>query len=968
MRVEVLGPVQVRTGDEVVAIPRRTERALLAVLALRAGNVIGVETLTEALWGEDPPPTATRSLRSHLSRLRAHLGSDIARPESGGYLLDLPEESTDVGALRILVQDAGTARANGDLGAARGLLAEAEALWRGQPLTDLAEGPARTTELEWLRALWRQAQEGRLSLDLELGDPDRVCDEARAIVAEDPLREGAWRLLILALYRSGRQVDALHAYRDLVTLLADELGADPSPELQRLHWQVLRQDPQLDPSPPPPPLVAPAAVTSFVGRAGQVEAVAQGVAEQRLLTLHGPAGIGKSRLALEVARHVRAHFPDGVWWVDLTVATGLPSALSRLAGTLGVPTPPGLRAEDTLAAYLKHRELLLVLDNCEHIAGPLAPVVLGLLQAAPGLRVLATSRSYLEVTGESRWEVPPLEVPAAGADEQSIAAADSVVLFQQRRGRRVDQPALNTLADVAALCRRLDGIPLALELAAAHTHNRSVRELIDRPRADLLETSLAATSSAHHQSVQRAIEWSYSALDDSTQHLYDRLAVFPGDFDGSASRAIARDIAGLPEDQVLDRLSGLVDASLVAARPGGTTTRYRLLFVMREFAAARLSERGDAEAARRAFADHYRRLALAAVPVPGSNPTGVRLEELTSEWTNLGAAFTWTLDHGSPDDALAFIGAMGHLLWGASSDLVGTVWRARDVIAGAVDAPADLRAWAWLALVSAAYLAGDPALAVAACDRSEALFEDADDPAGVAATHLGRGVALFLALGELPAAEKHLEEGERVAHASGAARTEAWCQTYLVQLQCYAGPPSARTRQALVQAQRHVAATGDEMMRLQLTAGEALVHYGEHEYDACIATALRLDALSRRAGQQSVYGQLALVLRGAALLGKDEPEAARGLLLRGAQTELDSGWPIQLEVFLQVLAQLADREDPVRAARLWGAGTAHIPVWPGMASQWFPFRSRGALGERFDHEVEFGRTLSPAAAMDLATG
>jgi predicted ATPase len=968
MRVDILGPVQVRSGDEVIDLPRRTERALLAVLALRVGHVVPVATLIDALWGDDPPPTATRSLRSHLSRLRAQLGEDIARPEPGGYRLCLPEECTDVGALRILVQYAGTARAIGDLDAARALLAEAESLWRGQPLTDIAEGSARTTELEWLHALWWQAREGRLGLDLELGRPDRVADEARAIVAEDPQREGAWRLLILALYRSGRQIDALHAYRDLASLLGDTLGVDPSPDLQRLHWQVLRRDPQLDPSPPPPPLVAPAAVTSFVGRAGQVEAVAQGVAAQRLLTLHGPAGIGKTRLALEVARHVRARFPDGVWWVDLTVATGLPSALSRLAATLGVPTPPGRRVEDTLAAYLQHRELLLVLDNCEHIAAALAPVVLGLLQAAPGLRVLATSRSYLEVTGESRWEVPPLEVPAAGADEQSIATADAVVLFQQRRGRLVDRPALNTLTDVAALCRQLDGIPLALELAAAHTHNRSVRELIDRPRADLLASSLAAASTAHHQSVDRAIDWSYSALDDVTQRLFDRLAVFPGDFDGAAVRAVAGDIDGLPDDEVPGRFSGLVDASMVVARPDGAMTRYRLLFVMREFATVRLAERGDTEAARRAFADHYRRLALAAVPVPGSDQTGVRLEGLTPEWTNLRAAFSWTLDHGTSTEALAFIGAMGLLLWGASSELVGTAWRARDVIDAADDAPTDLQAWAWLALVSAAYLAGDPPLAMAACDRAEALFEQADDQAGLAATHLGRGVALFLALGELPAAEKHLQEGELAARAAGAARTEAWCQTYLVQLQCYAGPPTARTRQALVRALRHVAATGDELMRLQLIAGEALVHYGEHEYDTCIETALRLESLSRRAGLQSVYGQLALLLRGAALLGKGEPDAAQVLLLRGAQTEIDTGWPVQLEIFLQVLAQLADQDDPIRAARLWGAGTAHIPVWPGMASHWFPSRARAALGDRFDQEVEVGRTLSPESAVDLATG
>jgi len=968
MRVDILGPVQVTAGDGVVTVPRRVERALLAVLALHAGQVVRPETLTEAVWAGDPPVTAIPTLRSHMSRLRQRLGPDIARPESGGYRMVLPDGGTDIRALKGLLADGAAARKRGDLGAARELLASAEQLWRGPPLIDLADGPARTAQVERLRGMWWKAREGRLCIDLDLGRHEQVLDEARDLVAEDPLHEGSWRLLIMAQYRAGEQIDALRSYRRLQGLLADEWGVDPSPGLQRLYWQVLRQDPQLDLQPPSPPLVIPAAVSSFVGRVGQIEAVGDALQSDRMVTLHGPAGVGKTRLAQEVARAVHGRFADGVWWVDLTVVSDLPGVLARLAGAIGVPVPPSSSARDVIVAHLLHRELLLVLDNCEQVAEHVAAVALDLLQGAPGLRILATSRVQLGLAGVSQWEVPPLQVPEVGADEQDIVAADAVVLFQQRRGRRADTAEVNSIVDVADLCRQVDGVPLALELLAGQARHQSVREIAVGLESDMLDSAVVAASTSHHLSLRRAIDWSYSGLDALEQHLFDRLAVFPGDFDLNAVQAVATGIADLPQDEVLAVLSRLVGASLVQASPDAATTRYRLLFVIREFARDHLAARGEVDAAGQAFTDHYRQLGLAVVPGSEADGADAHLELLGPELENLRAAFRWSARHEPASRTLAFVLLMGRLVWAPFLDIAAELSLLRRVVTDAVDAPAALRGWGWLGLVTAAYLAGNPPAALDACDRGQALFEEVGDRVGLAAMSQGRGVAQFLSAGDLPAAEASFRQGRRLARAAGAATIEAWVLAHFVQLQCYMGPPTEETHSMLAQAQRLCRGLGDPLLPLQLGQDEATVAYCEGDFDGCIAVTERLESLSARTGSQAIWGQVALLLRGAALLGRGEPEAAQSVLLRAASNELDGGSLAQFEILLQALAPVADRADPVRAARLWGAGSVHVPVWPGLARFWFPSRARAALGERFDDEVEAGRALSREAALDLAVG
>ena len=432
-----------------------------------------------------------------------------------------------------------------------------------------------------------------------------------------------------------------------------------------------------------------------------------------------------------------------------------------------------------------------MLDNCEHVAAPLAPVVVDLLHGAAGLRVLATSRVFLEVAGESRWEVPPLRVPEPGATQESMSAADSVVLFQQRRGRVVDHPAVNTVSDVADLCRRVDGVPLALELVAARADHQSIQEINASLGAGVLDLSAHGAEAAHHRSVRSAIDWGYSELDAADQHLFDRLAVFPGEFDLPAAQALATGAPGPPRDEVLDSLVRLVRASMVQARPDRGTTMYRLLFVMREYAADRLAERGETEVAHRAFADRCRRQVMEAVH-SGSGSAGRTLLG-PADLVNLREAFEWSVENEPPARCLEFMVVMGRFAWGPFLDIGANLSLLRVLVEKSGEAPNELRGAAWLSLVTAAYLVGEAQAALDACDRAWASFNEVGNRVGLAAAAHGRGIAQFLAVGDLPAAEASFQEAQRLAHEAGAPDVEAWSLAHWVQLQCYAAVPTEQT-------------------------------------------------------------------------------------------------------------------------------------------------------------------------------
>lgn len=305
MQIDVLGPLQVRPGCNTPESLLAKERAVLAALALNVGRPVRRADLEMALWGERPPRTAAKSLQAHVVKLRRCLGAESIVTSPEAYQLALPPEAIDVSRLERALHEAAEDQRRSGLVVARDRLAKAERLWRGEPLTDLADTVERQLQVERLRKLWCQVRDARIQADLDLGHHVSAAAELERLVTQEPLREPLRGMLMLALYRAGHQIGALQEYQRLRERLALEWGVDPSPPLQRLQWQILRQDPQLDLRPPPPPLVVPAPLAPFVGRAGQADNVALALASARMVTLHGPAGVGKSRLAQEVARIVR---------------------------------------------------------------------------------------------------------------------------------------------------------------------------------------------------------------------------------------------------------------------------------------------------------------------------------------------------------------------------------------------------------------------------------------------------------------------------------------------------------------------------------------------------------------------------------------------------------------------------------------------------------------------------------------
>jgi DNA-binding SARP family transcriptional activator len=411
-------------------------RALLALLLVAGGRVVPAERLAEELWGGCPPPGAAGTLRSHVSRLRAVLRPDarlVAR--GGGYALAAEPGLLDAARFERLGGAGRDALEAGAAAAAAERFREGLGLWRGRALADVAEVEPLAREAARLEELRLAAAEGRVEADLALGRAAEVVGELEGLVGEYPVRERLWRLLVLALYRAGRQADALAAYRRARDMLAGELGIEPGEELRALERQVLRQEV------PAPPAMArhnlPAVLTSFLGREQELAALEGLVGEARLFTLAGPGGAGKTRLAVEFAAGAVDRFGGGVWLADLAGIADPGLVPSVVMQALGVRETREVAAVDALVYRLRSAELLLVLDNCEHLLGACAELAVTLLGRCPGLRVLATSREVLGVPGEAVYRVPPLPVPSGSDGAQGMAAAPAVRLFLARQvGRR----------------------------------------------------------------------------------------------------------------------------------------------------------------------------------------------------------------------------------------------------------------------------------------------------------------------------------------------------------------------------------------------------------------------------------------------------------------------------------------------------------------------------------------------------
>ena len=647
LEIRLLGPVETLVAGAPVALGGPRQQTLLSLLALRPGHVVPADELVEEVWAGDPPDGADTTLRSYVSRLRRSLDgiAGIERTDRG-YVLDAPHASVDALEFERLIRAGAQLLARGSARRARADFGDALKLWRGRPFGEVGAEGALRVAADRLEELHLLGLEQRIEADLALGRSAELVDELEAVVREHPFRERLWRHLMLALYRSGRQADALAAYHRARAGLDEHLGIEPNEELRALEAAILRQE---------VPAVArqaalqnlPVALTTFIGRTAELEAVTSLLQAHRLVTLTGVGGVGKTRLALEAARHASDAYFDGVWFVDLAPLGDPDLVASNVAAVLGLREGSEASDLDALAAQLGDREHLVVLDNCEHVRDACADLTAALLARASNLHILATSRVTLGVAGEVDYAVPPLTVPTDRTDAGAVGAFDAVTLFLERaRARRpglVGDPA--TLAAVARIVSDLDGLPLAIELAAARAKALTVADIAARlnDRFRFL-VSWRRLSSARHRTLAEAMAWSFDLLDPEAQGLLADLSVFAGSFDLDAVAQVS--LGGDPA-RALDIVQRLVDASLVIleAEPQ-EGSRYRLLETVRQYGADRLAAAGRTDAARRAHAAYFAGIAEAS-PVKGSEQAR-GMARLDLERDNLRVAIDHAIELEDP--------------------------------------------------------------------------------------------------------------------------------------------------------------------------------------------------------------------------------------------------------------------------------------------------------------------------------
>ncbi|MBV2353689.1 winged helix-turn-helix domain-containing protein [Streptomyces sp. J2-1] len=653
MRYRILGSTQVlRPDGSAVPLGGARLRALLCVLALRAGRTVPAGVLVDEVWGDEPPADAAGALQALIGRLRRALGADAVASDGGGYRLAAGPDDVDLTRFDRLTGEGLAALADGDPAKAAAVLDDALGLWRGPALADLPDRAAEEVRWETRRL---DALRGRHTAALALGRAEETLPELAALCDLHPLDETLQALRLRALRDAGRPARALAAYDEVRRLLADRLGSDPGPELRSLHAELLdgQQQERTPAGRGAPRGNLPARLTSFVGRESDIAAIGADLATARLVTLLGPGGAGKTRLSQEAAEAVRDTVRDGVWLAELApvddpdavpqaVLTAIGARETVLHGAGAEAMRSVAEPHDPLDRLVDHcarRRMLIVLDNCEHVVGAAARLAEHLLARCPEVTVLATSREPLGVPGELVRPVEPLPEPVA-------------LRLLAERGAAA-RPGFRTGDDpesCAEICRRLDGLPLAIELAAARLRMLTPRQIADRldDRFRLL-TSGSRTVLPRQQTLRAVVDWSWDLLDAGERDVLSRLSVFAGGCDLAAAEAVCGPLA-------LDALGSLVDKSLVVAAPSADgTMRYRLLETVTEYAAERLDERGDRTGAARDHLTYYRELARTTDPLLRGSRQREAIGRFQSEYENLRTALRHAVAVRDEQEALSLV-------------------------------------------------------------------------------------------------------------------------------------------------------------------------------------------------------------------------------------------------------------------------------------------------------------------------
>jgi predicted ATPase/DNA-binding SARP family transcriptional activator len=991
VEIRLFGPLRVSAdGGAPGEIGSGRERTLLALLAINPGRTATSDELIEAVWGDELPADPKHALQSAMSRLRRTLGSltssDVVLTDSSGYRL-VDETTTDVQRFGDLVDRAGSLN-HDDPVTARDLLAEAVDLGADRALADFAYDNWAQPHITLLSEALLLATANRIELDLRLGRHNEVVPELQRLIIEHPLRERFWGQLMLALYRSGRQDAALAAFGEARRLLGEELGVEPSGELRRLEQAILDQDPELDAeidaslggSAPAPPRhltsaeKLPIQLTSFVGRGNDLEALEDLAGEQRLVTLTGAGGTGKTRLAIELASALGDAHPDGVWFVDLAKISSDDEVWSAIGTARGVREHESGDLASAIATHIGPDRALMLIDNCEHVIAGAAAAAERLMVECPGLRILATSREPLKAAGEVVWPVAPLRIPQQASDlgVEDVSGFDAITLLADRLTALnprfvLDDDSARALARISAA---VDGIPLALELAAARAAVMGpieVSELL-ADHYELLEGG-RRSAAPRQQSYEATVRWSYDLLQADEQRVFRALAVFRGGFD----LAGAEQISGASPDDVPTFIARLGAASLISRDAGAVAGgRYRMLEPVRQAAAKLLGEHDEETAAREAHRTHYRGLATRAGRGLRSHDQASWIRLVDVDRANLLAAFEDSSTSGDVETALVIASALAPYM-----QVRGQLTDGRNLVAGALDigaGPNELRATTLVDLAHLSFFQCDYSEMGKYADAALDLIEPEEHPVVAADALAVQGLAA-LKQRDPALAHRLLDESQRLYEDAG----DSW------------GAGTALSYQGLVSLDEGDMAAARQSYEASLTRlrgdGEswvtafslcALGNLARSVGDRNLADSLLTEALSMSQRMDDAWG----VARAEAYLGRlriddGEFEIAATLLTDSLDRFLRMGDREDTALCLEGIAALvAAQGDAESAVELFGAGQrVRASVMPAFSSENLDYLGtesvvdglRHSLGvERFTEAMERGKALRSREAITSA--